>query len=153
MLRQLLFLLGNAVLDDTLKFRSAWDAVCRSQAVIEFKPDGHVIWANDRFCDAMGYDMQDMVGQHHAIFCEVEETSSSSYKAFWHKLGNGSYDEGTYRRVRKDGSPIYLRATYNPVFNEQGDCVRVLKIASDVTRDFEAAADAAGKMTAFDRSY
>lgn len=135
------------------KYQSAWDAVCRSQAVIEFTPDGHVIWANDRFCDAMGYALPEITGQHHRIFCASEEVSRPEYREFWKKLGAGNFDEGTYRRRQKDGSPIFLRATYNPVFSESGECERVLKIAADVTAEFERAADTKGKTDAFDRSY
>lgn len=145
--------MGATQLDDSLKFRSAWDALCRSQAVIEFDPGGQIIWANAIFCDAMGYPLDQIVGRHHAIFCEDTLSASPDYRAFWAKLGGGNYDEGVYRRLRRDGSPIYLRATYNPVFDDDGKCARVLKIATDVTREFEAAADTAGKTQAFDRSY
>ncbi|MBX7534384.1 PAS domain-containing methyl-accepting chemotaxis protein [Qipengyuania sp. GH1] len=140
-------------MNETLKFRSAWDAVCRSQAVAEFTPGGHVLWANDLFCYAMDYDLDDIVDRHHSMFCETALRNSEDYRLFWEKLGKGNYDEGTYRRVRRDGSAIYLRATYNPVFDENGQCDRILKIAADVTSEFEEAADTAGKTQAFDRSY
>ena len=140
-------------MNDSLKFRSAWDAVCRSQAVAEFTPEGHVLWANDLFCSSMGYELENIVDRHHSLFCEATLRNSREYPEFWDKLGAGNYDEGTYRRVRRDGSPIYLRATYNPVFDEEGNCDRILKIAADVTGEFEAAADTAGKTEAFNRSY
>lgn len=140
-------------MDRDNKYQAAWEAVCRSQAVIEFTPSGQVIWANDLFCSAMGYQLDEIIDQHHKVFCLSAETASPKYHAFWEKLGDGNFDEGTYRRVRKDGSDIYLRATYNPVFDEDGCCTRVLKIAADVTREFQLSADTAGKTEAFDRSY
>ena len=140
-------------MEDTRKLKSAWDAVCRSQAVAEFSPDGELLWANDLFCDAMGYALADIVGAHHRIFCDPVLAGSDDYRRFWEKLGRGTYDEGTYRRLRRDGSPVFLHATYNPVFDDTGRCDRVLKIASDVTREAMAAADTAGKTEAFDRSY
>ena len=87
------------------------------------------------------------------MFCDASISETETYRDFWAKLGAGNYDEGTYRRRRRDGTPIYLRATYNPVFDENGRCERVLKIAADVTRESVQAADAAGKTQAFDRSY
>ena len=140
------------MLDDTRKLTAAWTAVCRSQAVAEFSPAGDVLWANDLFCQATGYPAEDVIGAHHRIFCEPAYAASAAYRQFWQKLGSGAYDEGTYRRLRRDGSPVYLRATYNPVFDDGGRCTRVLKIAADVTAEAMAAADTAGKIRAFDRS-
>lgn len=139
-------------MDDTRKLTAAWAAVCRSQAVAEFSPDGDLLWANEIFCDAMGYRFDEIVGAHHRIFCEPAHAASEAYRQFWAKLGDGVYDEGTYRRLRRDGEAIYLRATYNPVFDDGGRCTRVLKIAADVTAEALAAADTAGKIDAFDRS-
>jgi methyl-accepting chemotaxis protein len=34
--------------------RAAWEAVCRSQAVIEFDTAGFITWANGRFLSLMG---------------------------------------------------------------------------------------------------
>lgn len=45
--------------------RAAWEAVCRSQAVIEFDTTGIITWANDRFLAMMGYGLAELVGQHH----------------------------------------------------------------------------------------
>lgn len=140
-------------MDDTFKLKSAWDAIERSQAVAEFSPDGHLLWANDRFCDATGYELEEIVGQHHRMFCDDAICNSDAYHMFWKKLGRGSFDEGTYRRRRRDGQPLFLRATYNPVFDEAGRCASILKIAADVTAEAMAAADTAGKIQAFDRSY
>lgn len=140
-------------MEEASRYRSAWDAVCRSQSVIEFTPDGYVIWANSLFLSATGYTLDEIVGKHHAMFCDTSISNTQTYREFWAKLGAGNYDEGTYRRRRCDGTPIYLRATYNPVFDENGRCERVLKIAADVTMESVQAADTAGKTQAFDRSY
>ena len=47
-----------------------YDAVARSQAVIEFTPDGEIVTANQNFLDAMGYTLGEIRGQHHAMFVE-----------------------------------------------------------------------------------
>ena len=44
------------------------DAVSRSQAIIEFKPDGTIIRANENFCNAVGYEISEISGQHHRMF-------------------------------------------------------------------------------------
>ena len=134
------------------KLQAAWDALCRSQAVIEFSPNGIVLWANDVFCKAMGYTLEQVTGQHHRMFCEAELAASADYRIFWDKLSAGEYDEGTYRRVDSRGQPVFLRATYNPIFDQAGRCERVLKVAADITEEATLAADASGKIEAINRS-
>ncbi|EEF25003.1 conserved hypothetical protein, partial [Ricinus communis] len=49
---------------------AALDAINRAQAVIEFGLDGRILHANQNFLDALGYELHEVVGQPHAMFCE-----------------------------------------------------------------------------------
>lgn len=113
--------------------QAAWDAICRSQAVIEFDPRGIILWANDSFLATMGYALADLEGRHHRIFCEPGYADTPAYADFWRKLGRGEFDAGEYKRVGKGGRAIWLQATYNPVFRADGTVERILKIATDTT--------------------
>ena len=57
------------------------DAVVKSQAVIHFETDGHIVWANDHFLAATGYSLSEIVGKQHRIFCERELANSPEYTA------------------------------------------------------------------------
>jgi methyl-accepting chemotaxis protein len=117
-------------------FRSndaAWEAICRSEAVIEFALDGTILWANEVFLKIVGYEIDEIVGRHHAMFCDEAYVRSTAYKSFWAKLSRGEFDVGEYQRVRKDGHAVWLQATYNPVLDDAGGPERVLKIATDIT--------------------
>ena len=113
--------------------QAAWDAICLSQAVIEFDPRGIILWANDSFLATMGYALADLEGRHHRIFCEPGYADTAAYADFWRKLGRGEFDAGEYKRVGKGGRAIWLQATYNPVFRADGSVERILKIATDTT--------------------
>jgi methyl-accepting chemotaxis protein len=117
--------------------RAAWLAVCRSQAVIEFAMDGTISWANEPFLSLIGYRLDQIVGQHHRMLCFPEHAASAEYRAFWARLGAGEFERGSYARRRQDGSEIWLQATYNPIFDAAGTARRVLKVATDVTRQVE----------------
>jgi len=108
-------------------------ALNRSLAIIEFSPDGTILSANENFCKPLGYAAADIVGKHHRIFLDPAEVASPDYAAFWRKLASGAYDAGAYKRISKDGTPVYLQATYNPVLAADGQVVSVLKIAADIT--------------------
>ena len=111
------------------------EAVSKASAVIEFEANGTVITANKNFLAATGYALDEIVGQHHRIFVDPVESSSPAYSAFWQKLTSGTFDEGKYRRVAKDGSDVWLRASYSPIFNEENEVVKVVNFATDITAE------------------
>ena len=117
--------------------RAAWDAVCRSQAVIEFDIDGIIRWANDPFLALMGYDLDELLGRHHRVLCDPDYAASGEYALFWDILRQGEFEQGEFARRRADGSKIWLQASYNPIFDEHGKIRRFLKVATDVNRQVE----------------
>lgn len=116
---------------------AAWTALNRSQAIIEFALDGTILTANANFLALMGYALEEIAGQHHRIFCTPDHAQSQDYAAFWQKLSSGAFDAGTYGRLARNGRKIWLQATYNPVFEADGTPRKVVKIATDITRQIE----------------
>jgi methyl-accepting chemotaxis protein len=114
------------------------EALNKSQAVIEFDLKGNILTANEIFCGAVGYSLDEIKGQHHGIFVDPVHRASAEYRQFWEKLGRGEYDAGRYMRVRKDGSQIWIQASYNPICDEMGRPVKVVKYASDITEAVRA---------------
>ena len=113
------------------------NAINRSMAMIEFNLQGEVLTANDNFLSTMGYRLEDIRGKHHRLFCNREEADSAGYKSFWAQLNRGEYVSGRFQRVGRNGQPIWLRATYNPVFDSNGKLYKVVKFASDVTEQVQ----------------
>ena len=113
--------------------QSKINAISKAQAVIEFHLDGTIITANQNFLDTMGFTLNEIVGKHHRVFCNKEYANSAEYKRFWQNLGNGEFDSGEYKRVAKNGSEIWLNASYNPIFDADGKPFKVVKFASDIT--------------------
>jgi PAS domain S-box-containing protein len=116
-----------------LDIRNRMTAINQSNAVIEFDTSGNIIYANQNFCDAMGYTLKELKGKHHSIFCEEKYSQSDEYEEFWSKLKNGDYVSAQFNRIKKNGEDIWLQATYNPIFDNNGQTVRVMKIAVDIT--------------------
>lgn len=118
-------------------FNCKLDAISRTMAVIEFTPDGTILDANENFCAAAGYPLEEIKGKHHRIFCDPAYTASSEYQAFWDKLASGEFDSGKYKRFNKAGDELWLQASYSPIFNEANAVVRVVKFATDITTEVE----------------
>ena len=112
---------------------SVLSALNRSQAVIEFKPDGTIITANENFQKALGYSLREIAGQHHSMFVEPSEKSSADYRQFWAELADGQFKSSEFLRIAKGGREIWIQATYNPVLDKNGRVVKVVKFASDIT--------------------
>jgi methyl-accepting chemotaxis protein len=117
-------------LDEAL---SKLKAIGRVQAVIEFNLDGTIITANDNFLNVVGYSLEEIQGKHHSMFVEQEYANSSEYKEFWQKLNNGEFQSGQYKRINKKGEEVWINASYNPLFDTNGNPYKVVKFATDGT--------------------
>ncbi len=109
------------------------NALNSSMAVIEFSLDGKVLKANDNFLSAMGYSKEQVIGQHHRIFCEQEEANSQAYQEFWQRLATGRFVSERFKRLTRQGQAIWLEASYNPIHNDRGELYKVVKFATDIT--------------------
>jgi methyl-accepting chemotaxis protein len=132
--------------------RSKVAAISRAQAVIEFNLDGTVVTANENFLNALGYSLAEIQGKHHSMFVEPSYRDSSAYREFWAKLNRGEYEASEYKRIAKGGKEIWILASYNPILDDNGKPVGVVKFATDVTAQKLKNADLAGQLEAIGKS-
>jgi methyl-accepting chemotaxis protein len=109
------------------------NAIGRSQAVIEFKPDGTILTANENFLSVLGYTLAEIQGRHHSIFVDPAERSGSAYREFWAALNRGEFRAGQYRRIGNGGKECWIEASYNPIFDLNGRLAKVVKFATDLS--------------------
>ncbi len=127
-------------------------ALYRSMAVIEFRMDGTIVSANRTFLKVMGYTREEIVGRHHSMFVDPAERNSPDYHAFWQVLNRGEASVAQFRRIAKDGSEVWLEASYNPIRGRGGKPIGVVKMATDITREKTRHAELLGKIEAISRS-
>jgi methyl-accepting chemotaxis protein len=127
-------------------------AIERAQAVIEFDLAGRVLTANQNFVDTMGWPLAEIRGKHHRMFCEAAHAASDEYAEFWQRLGQGHYESGEFKRRDREGREVWLQATYNPILDDSGRVVKVVKFATDITRVKRQNAEFTGKVTAIERA-
>ncbi|CAN7617188.1 methyl-accepting chemotaxis protein [Rhizobium sp. LjRoot254] len=113
------------------------DALSRAQAVIEFTPNGDILTANENFLTTLGYSLSEIVGKHHAMFCEKDYTSTDDYRRFWQRLAGGEFVADEFLRVGKGGKKVHIQASYNPIIDMNGKIFKVVKFATDVTARVE----------------
>ncbi len=110
----------------------------RSSAIIEFDLGGNVLKANENFLKTMRYKLDEIVGQHHRIFCDPHEVETQEYKDFWARLRSGEMISKRFRRIDKQGNEVWLEASYNPIRKESGELYKVIKFATDITKQMQS---------------
>lgn len=127
-------------------------ALDKSQAVIHFKLDGTIEWANQNFLDAMGYTLAEITGRHHRMFVDPTESGAPAYAAFWEGLRAGKYQAAEYRRFAKGGREVWIQASYNPILSNDGKPFKVIKFATDITQEKLRNAEMEGQIAAIGKS-
>lgn len=128
------------------------EAIEKTAATIEFNMDGTIVTANHLFLQTMGYELDDIQGQHHRMFVLPEYGNSAKYAEFWNKLRNGQAHSAEFHRIGKGGKDVWIQATYNPILDIEGRPFKVIKIASDVTEQKKVNSEYQGQIEAIDKS-
>jgi methyl-accepting chemotaxis protein len=113
-------------------------AIDKSQAIIEFEPDGKIFQVNENFLSAMNYTENEVLGKHHSLFCDPAYVKSPEYAEFWNRLRAGEFIADNFVRYGKGGRRVWIQAAYTPVFTSRGQVYKVVKVATDITARMEA---------------
>ena len=116
----------NKLMSLLFRANALYPALDRSQAIIEFRPDGTIMRANDNFLAVMEYQLSEIRGKHHRIFVDDSERTSTRYKDFWDALRaarSGSENTGAVNSVGKKPGPMALALI--PSFDQASAIARV----------------------------
>ena len=127
-------------------------AIDNSYAYIEFDLAGQVLTANKNFLQLLGYQLDEIVGKHHRLFVDAQQSASPVYQQFWRDLNAGKPQSQVFKRVTKAGQEVWIQAIYAPVNDEMGRVIKIVKIATDVTQARLQAADFEGQLQAIGKA-
>ena len=116
-----------------MDYEGQMSAINKSNMVVEFDMKGYILNANQLFIDLMQYDLDELVNKNHNVFVDDFTKISEDYKTLWEKLFNGEYVSGRFKRIKKDGTEVWFRGTYNPIFDLNGEPYKIVKFAQDIT--------------------
>lgn len=109
------------------------DEANRTQAVIEYTADGHIVAANENYLRIVGCTFEELKGKHHGTFVDPAYRESADYRQFWSDLHAGKFHTAEARRLAKNGREVWFQATYSPIFDVNGKVSRVAVYANDIT--------------------
>jgi PAS domain S-box-containing protein len=108
-------------------------AIDTTLATIEFDMDGKVLTANQNFLKLMGYNLEEIRGRHHEIFVNPEYAKSEEYAKLWQDLRHNKTKIDDIQRYTKTGEAVWLRASYTPVQDAEGNYYKIIKLGQDIT--------------------
>jgi PAS domain S-box-containing protein len=112
---------------------STMQAINASMAVAEYDTDGKITRINANYLDMMGYNQDEVLGEHQRIFATKEEKMSEEFRHFWKDLAGGISKTGVFVRMTKRGETIRLRSSFSPIVNRSGEVVKIMEIAYQVS--------------------
>lgn len=118
-------------------FEGQINALSRVMGKVEFSLDGTILDANSRFLDIVGYQLEELKGQHHRLLVDPDYAQSPDYRAFWETLRRGEYLAGEFCRLGKQGEEVWIQGSYNPVLDLNGKPSKIVKFATNITAQVE----------------
>jgi methyl-accepting chemotaxis protein len=115
------------------ELESLYAAINKSQAVIELDMDGTVLGANDGYLKMFGYTLAEIVGRPYTLFVDPADHEGAEYRALWKHMHAGQFEQGRFRRKGKNGREVWVRASFNPLIDQDGKPWKVVKFASEIT--------------------
>jgi len=101
---------------------------------------GHIIYANDRFCQISGYSSDELLGKDHRII-------NSGYhdklyiRKMWDTITSGQVWQGVFCNRCKDGNLRWADTTIMPMLDENNRIYQYISIRRDITAQKEADAE------------
>jgi len=108
------------------------DALNSANLVIEYDLEGYIISVNDNYLQLVGTTREQLVGTHHKDNMNLTKAQEKEIEQFWNDLRKGISKKET-DHVEFSGKKYIFVATYTPILNEEGNPIKVLKIATDIT--------------------
>jgi PAS domain S-box-containing protein len=80
---------------------------------------GIITFANRKFCEISGYNVDELVGQPHNII-RHPDMPKGAFEQMWQMIQSGSIWHGLVKNLRKDGRYYWVDTEVTPTYDENG---------------------------------
>jgi PAS domain S-box-containing protein len=102
-------------------------------AIYMLDPSGRVATWNAGARRFKGYEADEIIGEHFSLFFTPEDRAKGLPERVLRTAAEEGRYEGEGRRVRKDGTLIWVHAVVDPIRDEDGTLLGYAKVTRDVT--------------------
>lgn len=121
-------------LNQVAEFSALRSEINKARAIVELDAKGKISHVNDNLCQSLGYQTNELLGQHHRSLLPQSEANTPAYEQFWAALQSGQSQVGSFKLVNKGGQDTWFQGYYAPVM--QGTQLRkVVAYLTDITAD------------------
>lgn len=107
------------------------DAIDHTTMRAEYKPDGTIIGANNKYLETTGYDWSELNGRNIRKFVPDEDLKGFNKK--WQQVLNGEQFEGIGLRKTKSGKQLWVVMSLTAIEDNTGNVEKILFLANDIT--------------------
>ncbi len=111
------------------------NAINASTAMLEYDGEGKILFVNDKFLKILDYQREQLIGQPHTILLEHKFAESDSYANLKKRLRKQEFVEEEFEFVNSKDEIVWLRGSYYPMCDAQGNLIKVMQLASDISNE------------------
>lgn len=112
-------------------------AIDASFASAEYDTKGNILAANNNFLSSMEYTLEELQGKHHRSLADNTFVNASEYQKFWSDLASGTVKADLYKFTSRSGNDVWLQSVFSAVRDDMNRIVKIIQIASDITKATE----------------
>jgi len=101
---------------------------------------GSVTDINERLLFILEMQKENVIGMHHSELTSMNK-NSPEYIAIWSELKGGNSVTKIQKYESISGNEIWLKQSYTPIFNKDGEAIKVVCISTDITETVELEKD------------
>ncbi len=136
----------------TLDYTYKLEAISQSNAIIEFDVKGGIVDANEVFLNVSGYQKAELLRKNFWDLLPAAEADSPQMQMMWDNLQAGTFFSGEFKQRSQEEKELWLRGTFNPIFDLEGELHKIMMFAQFTTYEKEKQTELAGTVQAFSDS-
>jgi diguanylate cyclase (GGDEF)-like protein/PAS domain S-box-containing protein len=122
---------GDALATSERRLRETFEQA--GVGITRIDMNGRFIEVNQKFCEMLGYEHDDLVGRPTRDFTVPEDFGAGPAFRAQAQLGRASVLSGEKRYVRKDGTHLWVRRTLTAARDENGNFRDAISVVEDIT--------------------
>lgn len=119
-------------LQKTMLLEHYKSAVDVANLVSKTDKNGIITYVNDRFCKALGYTKEELIGRYHNII-RHPDMPDNLFKNMWETILSKKIWHNVMKNLSKNGSTFFMDTTIVPVTSANGEIQEFIAIRTDIT--------------------